>query len=97
MRRAQVAARFVRLQIPSPQPIFLHLDEVEIYGPADPTQNLALAQARGPEQPQHLVDFEAHAAAAQRSASATHQAKCWSAADYWPRDLTRDGTRHSTL
>ncbi len=24
--------RFVRLQIPSPQPIFLHLDEVEVYG-----------------------------------------------------------------
>ena len=23
--------------------------------------------------------------------------KCWSAADNWPRDLTRDGTRHGTL
>ncbi len=38
----ELAARFVRLQIPSPQPIFLHLDEVEIYGQADPTRNLAL-------------------------------------------------------
>jgi hypothetical protein len=28
----EVQARFVRLQIPSPQPIFFHLDEVEIYG-----------------------------------------------------------------
>ena len=32
----EVAARFVRLQIPSPQPIFLHLDEVEIYGHGRP-------------------------------------------------------------
>ena len=38
----EVKARFVRLQIPSPQPIFLHLDEVEVYGEADPAQNLAL-------------------------------------------------------
>ena len=38
----EVKARFVRLQIPSPQPIFFHLDEVEIYGAADPAQNLAL-------------------------------------------------------
>lgn len=38
----EVTARFVRLQIPSPQPIFLHLDEVEVYGPAAPTRNLAL-------------------------------------------------------
>ena len=37
-------ARFVRLQIPSKQPIFFHLDEVEIYGPADPAKNLALRQ-----------------------------------------------------
>jgi hypothetical protein len=39
-----VAARFVRLQIPSAQPIFFHLDEVEIYGPGDPAKNLALHQ-----------------------------------------------------
>jgi len=38
----EVKARFVRLQIPSPQPIFFHLDEVEIYGPDDPQKNLAL-------------------------------------------------------
>ncbi|MHB8974265.1 MAG: HzsA-related protein [Pirellulaceae bacterium] len=38
----EVQARYVRLQIPSPQPIFLHLDEVEIYGQADPAKNLAL-------------------------------------------------------
>ncbi len=38
----QLNARFVRLQIPSTQPIFLHLDEVEVYGSADPTKNLAL-------------------------------------------------------
>jgi len=35
-------ARFVRTQLPGPQ--FLHLDEVEVYGPADPTKNLALGQ-----------------------------------------------------
>ena len=38
----EVKARFVRLQIPSPKPILFHLDEVEIYGPADPAKNLAL-------------------------------------------------------
>jgi len=38
----EVKARFVRLQIPSPQPILFHLDEVEVYGPADPAKNLAL-------------------------------------------------------
>jgi hypothetical protein len=40
-----VSARFVRLQIPSSQPIFLHLDEVEVYGPPDEggsRRNLAL-------------------------------------------------------
>lgn len=35
-------ARFVRLQIPSAQPIFLHLDEVEVYGPGPDPTNLAL-------------------------------------------------------
>jgi len=34
--------RFVRLQIPSPQPIFFHLDEVEVYGPGPDAKNLAL-------------------------------------------------------
>ena len=38
----EVRARFVRLQIPSEQPIYFHLDEVEIYGPAEARQNLAL-------------------------------------------------------
>ena len=36
------AARFVRLQIRSDQPIFLHLDEVEVYGTADPSKNVAV-------------------------------------------------------
>ncbi|MEA1950010.1 MAG: discoidin domain-containing protein, partial [Planctomycetota bacterium] len=38
----EVKARFVRLKIPSPKPIFFHLDEVEIHGPSDPLKNLAL-------------------------------------------------------
>ena len=38
----RLQARFVRLQLPSPQPIFFHLDEVEIYGPEPDSQNLAL-------------------------------------------------------
>ena len=37
-----VAARFVRLQIPSAKPIWFHLDEVEVYGPADGKKNIAL-------------------------------------------------------
>jgi len=37
-----VHARFVRLQIPSPKPIYFHLDEVEVYGAAPNTPNLAL-------------------------------------------------------
>ncbi len=37
----KVQARFVRLQIPSTQPIFFHLDEVEIYGAEDANRNLA--------------------------------------------------------
>jgi len=39
---SEVRGRFVRLQIPSAAPIFLHLDEVEVYGPAAPERNLAL-------------------------------------------------------
>src|ERR1035438_6678250 len=38
----EVQGRFVRLQIPSAAPIFLHLDEVEVYGPTAPERNLAL-------------------------------------------------------
>ena len=41
-KEGEVRARFVRLQIPSAKPVFFHLDEVEIYGPADPAKNLAL-------------------------------------------------------
>ena len=37
-----VRGRFVRLQIPSQAPIFLHLDEVEVFGPGAPQHNLAL-------------------------------------------------------
>jgi hypothetical protein len=37
----QVRGRFVRLQIPSAAPIFFHLDEVEVYGFAEPGRNLA--------------------------------------------------------
>jgi Hydrazine synthase alpha subunit middle domain/F5/8 type C domain len=40
----EVRGRFVRLQIPSAAPIFLHLDEVEVYGTAAPKRNLALHQ-----------------------------------------------------
>ena len=40
----EVTARYVRLQIPSPQPIFLHLDEVEIFGANAPDKNLALGK-----------------------------------------------------
>lgn len=35
-------ARFVRIQLPGPQ--WLHLDEVEVYGQADPKRNLALGR-----------------------------------------------------
>ncbi|MCL4202337.1 MAG: discoidin domain-containing protein [Pirellulaceae bacterium] len=40
-----IRARWVRLQIPSDQPLWFHLDEVEIYGPDDPAKNLALHAA----------------------------------------------------
>lgn len=42
--KAALRARFIRLQIPRAQPIFFHLDEVEIYGPDDPKKNLALGR-----------------------------------------------------
>ncbi|PIU92266.1 MAG: hypothetical protein COY42_32260 [Armatimonadetes bacterium CG_4_10_14_0_8_um_filter_66_14] len=38
----EVRGRFVRIQVPSAGPLFLHLDEVEVYGPDDPARNLAL-------------------------------------------------------
>ena len=34
--------RFIRLAIPSPAPIFLHLDEVEVYALGEDTKNIAL-------------------------------------------------------
>ncbi len=37
-------ARFIRLMIPSPAPIFFHLDEVEIYALGDDAKNIALGQ-----------------------------------------------------
>jgi hypothetical protein len=40
----EVRARFVRLLVPSNKPIYFHLDEVEVYGPADPAANLALGR-----------------------------------------------------
>ena len=40
--KGKVAARFVRLQIHSDQPIFFHLDEVEIYSFDDTNKNIAL-------------------------------------------------------
>ena len=38
----KVRARFVRLALRHEKPIFLHLDEVEVYGPGDAKKNLAL-------------------------------------------------------
>ncbi|NLY02320.1 MAG: hypothetical protein GXY83_40055 [Rhodopirellula sp.] len=39
-----VEARYVRLQIAAAEPIFFHLDEVEIYSAAEPEKNLALGR-----------------------------------------------------
>jgi hypothetical protein len=41
-KEGEVRAHFVRLQIPSAAPIYFHLDEVEIYGSANPARNMAL-------------------------------------------------------
>jgi len=38
----KLKARFVRLQVPSRESVWFHLDEVEIYGREEPTKNLAL-------------------------------------------------------
>jgi len=40
--KTEVHARFIRLQVRSDTPIFFHLDEVEVYGPDDPTKSIAL-------------------------------------------------------
>ncbi len=40
--RGPVEARFVRLQVAGDEPVFFHLDEVEIYGDREPDRNLAL-------------------------------------------------------
>lgn len=40
----RLSARFVRLQIPSDQPVFFHLDEVEIFGSTGDRHNLALGK-----------------------------------------------------
>lgn len=39
---ANLSTRYVRVQLPTSD--FLHLEEVEVYGPADPHKNLALRQ-----------------------------------------------------
>ncbi len=39
-----LTARFIRLTIPSPAPIFFHLDEVEIYAAGDDATNIALGR-----------------------------------------------------
>jgi hypothetical protein len=38
------AVRYIRLAIPSDAPIFLHLDEVEVYAASDGTKNIALSK-----------------------------------------------------
>ena len=38
----EVRARYVRLQVRGGAPVYFHLDEVEVYGPAEPQANLAL-------------------------------------------------------
>jgi hypothetical protein len=40
--KGKIAARFVRLQIPSNKKIYFHLDEVEIYSFDNPKENIAL-------------------------------------------------------
>ena len=41
----ELTARFVRLQVLSQEPVFFHLDEVEIYGSADNAKNRALRRS----------------------------------------------------
>jgi mono/diheme cytochrome c family protein len=42
--KGALQSRFLRLQLPSDQPIFFHLDEVEIYGQDAPEHNIALGK-----------------------------------------------------
>jgi len=37
-----VRARYIRLQVRSAEPVYFHLDEVEVFGPVAPAKNLAL-------------------------------------------------------
>jgi len=46
----KVTARLVRIQLPSAAPIFLHLDEVEIYAPGDAAQKNNLTLGRPADQ-----------------------------------------------
>ena len=41
-KAGEVRARFVRLALRHKEPIYFHLDEVEVYGPADAGRNIAL-------------------------------------------------------
>ncbi|MGB2822741.1 MAG: hypothetical protein WBF17_17285, partial [Phycisphaerae bacterium] len=41
-KAGEVRARFVRLALRHKEPIYFHLDEVEVYGPADAGKNIAL-------------------------------------------------------
>ena len=43
-------ARFLRIQLPSPAPIFFHLDEVEVYAPGDAAMQKNLALGRPADQ-----------------------------------------------
>ena len=82
----EVQARFVRLQIPSGQPIFFHLDEVEIYGPADATKNLALHQ---PADQSSLSQWST--AEDPQAAGFPDRWLSSSAAASWPLDLSQCG------
>lgn len=42
VRPKDVSGRFVRIQLPGKHPQYLHLDEVEVFGPKDRRRNLAL-------------------------------------------------------
>lgn len=40
----ELRARYVRLQLPDDEPMYLHLDEVEVYAASDPAKNIALGK-----------------------------------------------------
>ena len=48
--KAPFSARFLRIQLPSPTPIFMHLDEVEVYAPTDAAMQKNLALDRPADQ-----------------------------------------------